>query len=354
MNENTVSISHTRSERWAKFLFWSWNIIFLTFMILGFAPRILPEMVTAVRLDTINLIFLIYALVLACIPLAAVLLGLTMLRDQPGKLFALGYVVEGPLMLMLAVRFFAVRQAFAALTCLIIVTCLGLAVFLWDLLDRRIEQRGVWARWLRLFGLTLMLLVSLYAALWIAFYALPLGWAGLKWLLDTVMHLRTFFTNLFGVSIFGIRELLWLPFTLLGTVLGLYTATLFVLAPVAVPVLSYRAWKRACARSSEHSGKLVPALVSCTDCCCKHWVVRGGKPAAAAARLRPAGKAASKPGAGAAAHRPGREAAQGAAEFVPGAVPLYQLGRRGAPHLRFLHELIQSPAGSGLPGRADV
>jgi putative PEP-CTERM system integral membrane protein len=262
MNENIVSVSHTRSERWARFLFWSWNIIFLTFMILGFAPRILPEMVTAVRLDTINLSFLMYALVLACIPLAAVLLGWTVLRGQSGKLFALGYVVEGPFMLMLAVRFFAVRQASTALTCLIIVTCFGLAAFLWDLLDRRIEQHGAWASWLRLFGLTLMLLISLYTAIWIAFYALPLGWSGLKWLLDTLLHLRTFFINLFGVRFLSFRDLLWLPFTLLGTVLGLYTATLFVLAPVTVPVLSYQAWKRALSALFERNGRLVPALAS--------------------------------------------------------------------------------------------
>jgi hypothetical protein len=104
MSDYPVPKSQIRRDRWAKFLFWSWNIIFLTFMILGFAPRILPEMITAIRVGNIEWPFLVYGLVLACIPLAAVLLGLTALRGQPAKLFALGYVVEGPLMLMLAVR----------------------------------------------------------------------------------------------------------------------------------------------------------------------------------------------------------------------------------------------------------
>lgn len=263
MNAYAVPLKPTRRERWAKFLFWSWNIIFLTFMILGFAPRVLPEMITAVKVDAIEWTFLVYALALASIPLAAVALGLTALRGQPNRLFALGYVVEGPLMLMLAVRFFAVRQASTALVFLMGVAFIGLAAFLWDLLDRRIEHRGAWAGWLRLFGLTLMLLVALYAAVWIAFYALPLGWAGLKWiwemLLDLGYYIRLWIDDLLRLEF---KDLIWLPFTILGTILGLYTATLFVLAPIAVPALSFQAWRRALRALQAHSGKLIPALAS--------------------------------------------------------------------------------------------
>ena len=263
MSVYPVPKSQNRRERLAKFLFWSWNIIFLTFMILGFAPRILPEMITAIRVGNIEWTFLVYGLVLACIPLAAVILGLTALRGQPRKLFALGYVVEGPLMLMLAVRFFAVRQASTGLVFLMAAACIGLAVFLWDLLDPHIEQRGAWARWLRLIGLTLMLLVSLYAAIWIAFYAMPLAWTGLKWIWDTLLNLGEFFRNLWeNLQRLVLEDLLWLPFTLLGVILGVYTATLLVLAPIAVPVLSYRAWRRAVRAIVLRSGKLIPALVS--------------------------------------------------------------------------------------------
>ncbi len=34
-------------------LFWSWNIIFLAFMFLGFAPTVLPKTITAVRTNAI-------------------------------------------------------------------------------------------------------------------------------------------------------------------------------------------------------------------------------------------------------------------------------------------------------------
>ena len=53
-----------------------------------------------------------------------------------------------------------------------------------------------------------------------------------------------------------------MPFTLLGIILGMYTATLFVLAPIAVPVLSYRAWRRAVRAIEQRSGRLIPALAS--------------------------------------------------------------------------------------------
>ena len=60
---------------WAYGLFWSWNIIFLAFMLLGFAPRMLPEMLNAVRIDQIPAAFLIYAVILTAIPVAVVMLG---------------------------------------------------------------------------------------------------------------------------------------------------------------------------------------------------------------------------------------------------------------------------------------
>ena len=117
-------------------LFWSWNLIFLAFMVLGFAPRVLPEIITAVSGDLIPFSFLVYGLILSAIPLATIVLGATVLTRQPYRLFALGYVVEGPLMLLLAIRFFIIREATPAVTLVILVACLGMAAFLWYTLDR--------------------------------------------------------------------------------------------------------------------------------------------------------------------------------------------------------------------------
>lgn len=261
MNEN--KITRSRSERIAGGLFWSWNIIFLTFMALGFAPRLLPELVIAVRTGSIRWTFLLYAILLSCIPILSVILGYTVLRREPKKLFALGYVVEWPLMLMLAVRFFLTRQASTGLTFLMVMAGLGMAVFFWNILDRQIERRRAWAAWLRLVGLTIMFLVSLYAALWVAFYALPLAVEAFEWLGRTLSNFGVFLQNLTNdlIQLFGVG-LIWAPFTILGFCLLLFTATLFVLAPIAVPVLAYQSWRKALTSAADYFAPPAPAIFS--------------------------------------------------------------------------------------------
>jgi putative PEP-CTERM system integral membrane protein len=240
-----VSTQTNLKDRLAFGLFWSWNLIFLAFMVLGFAPRLLPELIIAVRTGSIPVNYLFYALVLAMIPLLAVILGLTLLRRSPARLFALGYVVEGPLMLILAIRLFLIRQPTPALTLILSIAGLGMVAFLWQILDPEAERRGQLASYLRLVGLTLMLLTSLYAAVWIAFYAVPLSAAAVNWLIATLSNLSGSLRSLVNsIEDLIFAGLLWIPFIVLGFILLLYTATLFVLTPIAVPILSVRAWWR--------------------------------------------------------------------------------------------------------------
>jgi putative PEP-CTERM system integral membrane protein len=250
------------AESWAKGLFWSWNLIFIAFMVFGFAPRILPDLITAVRADAIPGSFLVYALVLTAVPLAAVVLGLTLLRRAPTRLFALGYVVEGPLMLLLAIRFFIIREASPAATFIFGVAALGMAAFLWYVLSPEFEKSSTLAGWLRLVGLTLMLLISLYAAVWIAFYALPLLTLALQFIGDVLGDLPRFLREIWRtlVELFT-QSLIWVPFAFLGFLLLLYTATLFVLTPLAVPILAVRAWGRSLASLAARRGWARPGLL---------------------------------------------------------------------------------------------
>ena len=267
INEKTTELPriYTLREILGFGLFWSWNLIFLAFMGFGFAPTLLPEIFKAAQTGMIPMAFLINGLVLALIPLAAVLLGLTLLRRAPESLVALGYVVEGPLMLLLGARLFLIRQATPAITALIVITLIGMAAFLWDLLS----PQGKRLRWLRLIGLTLMAVVSLYAAAWIAFYAVPLSAEALRWLADVLGNLPEVLRNLART----LREILlnqpyMLLFSIMGFILLLYTATLFILAPVAVPFFSLRAWWRNLSRLVDRSGWLRPALLGCATLAC--------------------------------------------------------------------------------------
>lgn len=250
----------TFTERAAYGLFWSWNLIFLAFMVLGFAPRLLPEVLHSVRSGLTPVIYLIDGVVLSIIPVVAIVFGLTVLRGAPARLFALGYVVEGPLMLLLAIRFFLIRQATPGLTALLSIAGLGMAGFLWYVLDSRVEHRGRWLTLVRLVGLTLMLLTSLYAAVWIAFYAVPALAGFLRWLGDTLLHLGQFLRDAW----YFIRDIthtgvLWIPFAVLGFLLAFYTGTLVVFTPIAVPLLSIRAFRGGWDLQVKRQGIFLPA-----------------------------------------------------------------------------------------------
>ncbi len=225
MKEETKNIIHGI----AGGLFWSWNIIFLAFMFLGFAPTVLPEIITAVRTDAIPASFLAYALILTAIPLATMILGLTVLRHFPGRLLKLGYGIEGPLMLMLAIRFFVMRELTPPVALLGAIAGLGMAALLWQLLDLDEKVHTPLLVHLQTVGLTLLLLTGLYASVWIVFYAAPIVAA--MWRFGPEM-LR------------DVPEWRFLLLWLLGAVLAAYTATLFVLMPITVPILYVRAWRR--------------------------------------------------------------------------------------------------------------
>ncbi|MBM3130984.1 MAG: TIGR02921 family PEP-CTERM protein [Chloroflexi bacterium] len=228
---------------WAYGLFWSWNIIFVAFMLLGFAPRLLPELLTAVSTGTIPAIFLIFAIVLTAIPVAAVILGLTLLRRSPAHLVALLYAVEGPLMFMLAIRFFLIREATAIIVLAMTVASLGLLTLLWQLLDRRIDARGAGLTILRAVGLTLFLLVVLYGSVWLAFYTVPLTAQIVNALGEMA---RGLWNVILAFRFPDLSRIQWgfVPFTVLGVVLMAYTATLFIGAPIAVPVIALWAWRK--------------------------------------------------------------------------------------------------------------
>jgi putative PEP-CTERM system integral membrane protein len=234
--------SYSRSEKWAFGLFWSWNLIFVAFFALGFAPLMIPDLINSVRSGSIPIPFLIYGIILVSIPLIAILLGATVLRRQPRRLFALGYAVEGPLMLILLIRFFIIREANPAINFMLVVAAIGMGVFIWQLLDRRPQVRPQYVMYLKVIGLTLFLMLVIYASIWVAFYAIPI----LVYVLRAIVNFfLDFFDSIKGLwtgikGIFSVGGMI--IFNILGLVLAFYTATLVVLMPVAVPILAVRAW----------------------------------------------------------------------------------------------------------------
>lgn len=220
------------SDKLGAILFWFWNILFLAFVLLGFAPVLLPELVLSLRAGITPLVYFIYAVVIVLIPVVCVVLALTVFRNDPGKLFALGYVVEGPSMLLLVLLLFVVRETTLTIAMLALITALGMIAFLWQLIRR--AQTPTWTA-VQAAGLTLMLVVALYAAGWVAFYALPL--ASVIW--EAITGFFSSLSYLFGNLRYEWR---FIPMSILGMLVLIVTGTLVVLMPVTVPILTVRAW----------------------------------------------------------------------------------------------------------------
>lgn len=228
-------------------LFWSWNIIFLTFLVLGFVPIVAVELFWAMRAGTIPPQFLLYATTLASIPAIAIILAVTtLLRKDHARLLAFGYGVEGPLMILLGIRFFVIREVVPAVALLLAVGAVGMITLLWQLLDRKIDERPAWFAYLRVAGLTLLLAMGLYISIWLLFYSVPLVAEVIKFIGEFIAEIP-YLVEDFGRNLR--EQSLWqLPFfaiyAVLGSLLFVYSATLVVVLPIVVPILYTRAWGR--------------------------------------------------------------------------------------------------------------
>lgn len=239
----TVSSSSQPSlaQRAGGILFWTWNAVFIAFMFLGFAPNILPQLIENARRGTTPLVYVVFGVLITLAPLASVVLGLTHLRGEPVRLFALGYVVEGPLMMLLIFRFFAVREVTAMIAALLVLIGAGILAFLWDLLDHHPSRRtDAWGA-LRLAGLTLMAAAALYASLWLLFYVPPVARGIVDLMSEFGRLLQSFATDTWKAIT---EEGRLIPFYFLGFILAIFTGSLLAVLPAAVPVLTIRAWLR--------------------------------------------------------------------------------------------------------------
>ena len=226
---------------WGGILFWLWNIIFICFMLFGFVPTVLPELLISVRAEAIQPGFVGYGIVLALIPVVATLVGLIWLRHDPVRLFALGYGIEAPLMMLFAFRFFLIRDMTLAVSFLLGTALLGVLAYGWHLFVTRqageLPRRTV-STAILFFGLTLLLVVGLYLMVWLAFYMPPF-----VAIFDDIMReLPNIWQELRSMKL--VELLRFVPFIFFFTLLFLLTGVMFIVLPLVVSVLYARAWWR--------------------------------------------------------------------------------------------------------------
>jgi putative PEP-CTERM system integral membrane protein len=237
MNSSEGSLPPEKASfQWGRGIFWAWNVVFVAFMLLGFAPNLLPSLIRSIQDGTTPPGYLAFCIFLIIIPLIAVILGGLFLRKDSSRLAALGYVVEWPLLLILLFRFFLIREGNPAITILLVWLAVGEAALLWHLLDRKTGERRPFWVYLRLGGLTLLFAGTLYAAVWLLFYLPPFVVMVIRSIPDMLRGFLEQFRNLNADTLRAI------PFILLGIVLLTFSGSLILVMPVVAPVIAGRAW----------------------------------------------------------------------------------------------------------------
>ncbi len=229
-----------RASFWGPGLFWSWNLIYTTVFIFGFSPFILVDLWSGVRENIIPGLMVFNALLLIIIPIIAMILAATVFRKRPADLLTFGYGIEGPLMLGLLLRFFAIRQMTPGMLVLLCLAIAGVSAVLWKLLDDQLPQRATAWRAVALIGLTFCALLGLYLGAFLLFYVIPLAGLLLHGTYDLVVGIPEFFrtTKLTDIAIFAG----YTPFMTMSLIMWVYSATLFIGLPIVMPILFTRQW----------------------------------------------------------------------------------------------------------------
>ncbi|MEO1466227.1 MAG: PEP-CTERM sorting domain-containing protein, partial [Cyanobacteria bacterium J06633_1] len=97
-------------NRLFQFIFWGWNLIFLSVVYCGILPFIGVLLVVATFDGTIPLDFALTLLALIAIPTASTIYGARYLRYHPQALIRWFYGVEAPLVTWCLVRLFLIRE----------------------------------------------------------------------------------------------------------------------------------------------------------------------------------------------------------------------------------------------------
>ena len=182
-----------RVEKTFNSIFWGWNIIFLlmdTFIFYFFSiPLILATILGEIPLD-----FSLTILALMIIPILSIIFAKKYFKKQPRQLMRFFYGVEAPLFVLCLIRLFLIRELTPVSGIFLGTICLCIAAFCGELLygyvgfredltEPTIKNNNFWVRligqekmaWLQMGCHSLMLIIGLYAATILFFYALPVA-----------------------------------------------------------------------------------------------------------------------------------------------------------------------------------
>lgn len=229
-------------------IFWIWNLIFLVVVYLGILPLIGLPLVLATLQGQVPIEFAVSLVGLVAVPTLCTAIGFFGFRRHPLKLIRLFYGVEAPLFLLCLLRLFVLRELTPASTHILVSVGICISAFLAELLFGYAAQKKAIAR-LQLLAHALMLLVGLYTAIVLLFYAVPLS----VWLIQQffafrwVAPLQETLTSEYLFTSFW-----WLALLL---VLLAMTCSLFIAMPSAMAALYIQSGQRIVRAFQAQSGR---------------------------------------------------------------------------------------------------
>lgn len=217
-------------------LFWGWNLLFVLVVGLGLGPTVLLSLGVAVATGMVPWPFAAFGAALLALPVLGMALGAWKLRTDPGRLLSLFYGVQAPLMVLCAVRLFAISALTPASALFLAVVALGCLGLLRTLLHGFAEPTALGQAG-RQVAQTAYLAFGAWAVLWVGLYALPIALIVVEGLVR--LPLRADWS-------FVLRDpgqLLILPTLAVWTLFFAFTAGMLLVWPFAAFGISARAFQ---------------------------------------------------------------------------------------------------------------
>ncbi|MEG4209939.1 TIGR02921 family PEP-CTERM protein [Microcoleus sp. S13_B4] len=237
-------------------IFWLWNLTFLSIVYLGILPYVGILLIQATIDGIIPIEFSLTLIALIAIPTLFTIIGFRSFRNKPLQLMRLFYGVETPLFLLCLLRLFLLRELTPASSQIIASITLCIAAYLVEMLYGYLGKRdnvqnisdsqsshNKQPRFLRLIGEkqsawlqlgchSLMLVVGIWAATLLMYYALPVAVFTLYGFFTLVIEFFNFtwvspFLEMFKYGAWALA-LIWIP---LSFILFGLTCSLFVVMP---------------------------------------------------------------------------------------------------------------------------
>ncbi len=238
-----------------KTIFWLWNLTFLSIVYLGILPLLAGSLIVATIDGIIPLEFSLTMAATIAVPTVCTVIG-SRLRKQPLQLMRLFYGVEAPLFLLCLIRLFLLRELTPASSQIIATIVLCIAAFLVEILygylgkienvenisDSQTSHKkqprflsligSKRSAWLQLACHSLMLVVGVWAATLLMYYAVPVGTVTVAGFFSAVVEFFKFtwvssFLEMFKYGAWA-SALIWIP---LSFILFGLSCSLFVVMP---------------------------------------------------------------------------------------------------------------------------